>query len=177
MFAPANARQFPRLKGKAAEVRCFGPALAAAFAEFCAPDDPQHRQIKLALNLMENVESILDFHKDEFRLPPAAAQDLKMSLFAWVQVNATLGHYYHNRNTLLFHFTVKFHYMCHIGLVAQYINPRWGWCYSGEDFMLRIKLLVQGSQRAVKPAKLVSKVMGKYVIGAGLRMQDTMWRM
>ena len=76
-----------------------------------------------------------------------------------------LGHFYHSRGVFLFHFTVKTHYLMHFGLSCTELSPRVGWCYSGEDMMGRVKVLVQASCRSAAPQKLMPKLLQKYSVG------------
>lgn len=69
---------------------------------------------------------------------------------------------------LLFHLTIKYHYLLHIGKIAKYMNPRLGWCYQGESLMHRVRILVQGSCHGVAPEKLGDKVIKKYCQGLAM---------
>ena len=102
----------------------------------------------------------------------AAHTQFRKSIFAFVQLNTDLGNFFHNSGIQLFNHTVEFHYMLHIAEISAYINPRMGWCYSGEDYMKKMKTLVQGSHRGTNPALVVSKVMRSYAVALGLSLRD-----
>eukprot|EP00969_Alexandrium_andersonii_P362752 15460385-Alexandrium_andersonii.AAC.1 len=93
------------------------------------------------------MEQLLDEHRDEFVLPPAKAREFVQAAFALDALVTGLGNFYHTRGIHLFNFTIKFHYMLHISLETAVINPRMGWCYSGEEMMFRAKKIVQASYR------------------------------
>ena len=62
-------------------------------------------------------------------------------------------------------FHCETHYLMHFGLSCTELSPRVGWCYSGEDMMGRVKVLVQASCRGTAPQKLMPKMLQKYSIG------------
>lgn len=166
----ADDGHFPVLKGKAGEIKHLPPALLECFVRYMNRDSKQHRQIKLMLELIVKIESILNEHASVFIFPDHVVSDFQKSCFAFVQLNTDLANHYHSEGKLLFHHTIKFHYVLHIALTASYQNPRMGWCYSGEDMMHKMKVLVQGSNRGTSPEVLVSKALRKYALGIGLSM-------
>ena len=170
MFTADDAH-FPCLKAKAAEVRHLGPALLRVWTGVMDASNTQHKQIKLCLEVVVKMESMLDTYSDDYRFPPDAAAEWERCTVAFVQLNTALGQYYHPRLPMkVFHFTIKYHYMLHIGLIGRYMNPRLGWCYAGEDFMKRCKSIVQACQDG-SPAHLVAaKATAKYVRGLGLTL-------
>lgn len=164
--------QFPRLKGQASEIRHFVPVLKDVFRAHMDHASRQHKQVHLMLEHCHNIESILDRFSDCFGLTADAAESFNGSCWAIFQLTTSLAHFYHGRNIMLFNLTIKFHYMLHLGLICRYINPRRTWCYVGEDFMKRMKHLIQASHYGASPVLVVSKVMRKYVLGLGLNMTD-----
>lgn len=174
MFAN-DEKGFPHLKGKAAELRHFAPALKETFEEHMVTSNLQHKQVVRMLDIAIRMESLLDEHADAYILPAEARGEFRLCCFSFVQLNTQLGAFYHRRGVLLFSHTIKMHYMCHIGLVADYINPRLGWCYAGEDFMKRIKKLVQSSAAGTGAHLVTTKAMKKYIHGVGLALHDEPW--
>ena len=155
MYANAG-KQFPVLKGKAAEIRHFPQALLHAFQKVCG--DGSNSEEKLMIAMLEaaiKVEKILDDHAGDFRLPPDAQKVFEHSIMLFHQANTSLGtNFFHPRGVGLFNHVVKYHYAMHIALISRYINPRVGWCYAGEDFMHTVKILSQSSQRGTPPHHL-----------------------
>ena len=64
--------------------------------------------------------------------------------------------------------TTKFHYLLHIGLISQYMNPRCAWCYSGESLTHEVRILVQSSCRGVSAPGANDKCINKYALGLGM---------
>lgn len=175
MFAPEE-KGFPYLKGKAGELRHFAPALLCACERFLRPQDATHKKILLMLRLVVDIESLMDDHADEYVFPEDAAKRFEKSVFAFAQLNTDLANHFHPRGVHLFNHTIKFHYLLHIARAAHYMNPRLSWCYSGEDYMKRIKTLVQGSCRGTAAHIVVTKAVHKYVRGLGLALHADMWQ-
>lgn len=176
MYFSRDRGPFPSLKAKAAEVRhLLGPMLYA-FNKLCNEAIQQHQEIRLLLEAALQMEAVMDGCADRYSLPPPAARQFREAAFAFMQLNTSLAHHYHPRGIALFHCTIKFHYLLHLGLISSYMSPKVGWCFGGEDFMQRIKSVVQASQRASGPHLVVAKTIRKYVQGMGLGMMDTVLR-
>lgn len=169
-------RKFPALKGKAAEIRGFAGVLKSVFEDLMDEGNKQHRQVRLALVQAVTMERILDENPDSYCLPAPAASLYHKSAFALVQLETALSNFYHPQGDMLFHFTIKSHYLCHLGIAAKHMNPRLAWCYSGEDLMMKIKSVVQASYSGTPAHALAPKVMQKYAFGLGLGMLDSPWR-
>jgi hypothetical protein len=168
--------EFPRLKGKAGEIRHFGKALLYAFENLMDHESQLHRQIRLGLQYSTEIEMIVDEHPDDFRLPPDAANRLNTKIANLLTIQTALGRRFMDEGDLMFHTTIKSHYLLHIGMNSSQLNPRMSWCYSGEDLMQKVKHLIQGCQRGTPPQKIVSKVMEKYVFGLAYSIFGNVWR-
>ena len=76
-----------------------------------------------------------------------------------------LGRYFHNRpssEARLFNFTVKNHIMEHIALDSSTLNPALIWGYPSEDFLMKVRALVQSSCHGSSPLRTQANVMLKY---------------
>ena len=175
MYA-GKAGQFPCLKGKAAQMRHLALPLMETCQEFLDDSTLQHRQVKKLISMAVRIETILDNNADEYVLPPMDADEYKKASYAFVQLNTALGQHFHPAHTLLFHFTIKFHDALHLAHCAQWMNPRVAWCYAGDDFMMKVKGVVQGSHRGTAPQMVSHTAMLKYCQGLGLRFHAAEWR-
>ena len=165
MFAE-SASGFPILRGKAAEVRNIGKPLLKVFVQHMNPKLRSHKNIKLAMQLSTRFEDILDEHEDEWVLPPAGQDELLKCAVGFCQACTAIGHEFHDRqHKSLFNFTIKFHYLIHIALMAKFCNPRKLWCYAGEDLMQRGRQIIQYSVRGTPYWLVCTKVMKKYIVG------------
>ena len=125
----------------------------------------QHRDVRLAQRASAGLEDIIDQNARAYRLQGQPAFKFAHPCFLYVGAVSNLGMHYHARGMWLFHFTIKFHYLLHIGLDCTEINPRVGWCYGGEDMMRIVKIVVQSCARGTAPQALVGKVGKKYMVG------------
>ena len=71
-------------------------------------------------------------------------------------------------------FQHKAHSCMHMALMAEFINPRAVWCFSGETFMGVMRLLGEASNKSCANQGVPSTnlVMRRYVIGMHLLMTD-----
>ena len=74
-----------------------------------------------------------------------AASVFRKSANGFVALSTAISNHFHRQGTLLFNWTIKWHYLMHLADIAEYMNPRLAWNYQGEDLMHRVKVLVQAS--------------------------------
>ena len=122
-----------------------------------------------------SMEEIMDTYVGEYALPDAAAAKYKEAAERFVKLNTMLAHQFHNKRhrgkpMLIFHMTIKYHYLLHLGLVSQYMNPRCAWCYAGESLMQKVRILVQASCRGVRGPGIGDKSMKKYALALGMAL-------
>jgi len=137
MFGP-NASGYPVLKGRAAVIKSFTPALMRVWAAKMNPLDEVHQRIHLVLETGMEMDAVLDRHVDEFRLPPAVAERFFKLCLSHAQTISSLANLH---GLKLFNVTMKVHYMIHIGHRSGHLNPRLAWCFLNEDFMKHNKTL------------------------------------
>ena len=73
---------------------------------------------------------------------------------------------------MLFHTTVKSHWLAHAALLVAHQIPRSAWTYPGEDFLQRLRKLVMASSAGTGPHQVVGKVMHKYCYAVGLYLSE-----
>ena len=171
----ADANGFPRLKGKAAEVKHLAAPLLAAIDVFLCRNE-MHQKIRLLLELALTMEDVLESNKDKYALPSSEAEAFRRAAYGFAQVTTSLGQHFHENGDLLFHYTIKYHYLCHLGDMASYINPRLAWCYGGEDFMQISRTLVQSAAAGTSRHLVAHKVVVKYASGFGMDLVSEPWK-
>ena len=172
----SGGTDFPGLKTKAAETKDLCTPLLHCWNKWMDVGNTQHKQVKTMLQLVVKLETILHENKGEYKLPAQAAMDWKNTCAGLALVNTALGNYYHPRRIMLFHYTIKWHYLLHLALLGQHMNPRLGSCYSGETMMKAVKGVVQSSHLGSPPPLVVTKVMRKYSHGLGLLCHPDVWK-
>ena len=167
---------FPCLKSRAAETKHLAGALLYAFGKLRDPANEQHQWVYRLMQLIVRLEVIIEDNKMNYVLQPDVAEEWKKCCQGVVQMEARLGQHYHPKKITLFHFTIKFHYLCHLALLGKGLNPRLAWCYSGEKMMQVTKQIVQASHLGSPPWLVSSKSILKYARGLSLHCVDNVWK-
>ena len=147
---------YPKLKGKAAEVRDLGPPLLALWREGMLAHDVKHIAILSALEASCRMDAILRHNKACYCLPEGAAQEFMEQACVYVQ-NQIIVH--NHGGDRLFNLTFKHHQVLHCAHNAKYINPRLTWCFMGEDFMKLTKKVAGPSTKGTKHKDVHKKVL------------------
>ena len=135
-------------------------------------DDPQHQQIQLALKLSARMEELILHNKDAMRFPDSVADEMVSAAKGYAQLNTALAYHYNSEGRRLFDVTIKMHFLIHAAQNSRYLNPRLGWCYSGEDFMNKARQLARSCMKGTPLWKYGSKFASKYILGMTLRMRE-----
>ena len=166
-------KSFPKLRGTAAEIRYFGPALRAAWQEWMNPNLNLHLQIKLMLDKNVRMEEILTECKGLYRLPAAKAREFQTTAFQMGQLqNAIAIHFADEYFHPLFDVTSKVHMVMHSAMWSKHVSPRLVWCFMGEDQMARDQRLAQSCVKGNTGASAVVKMLSHYKLGLHLKMRQ-----
>ena len=149
MFSNATnwRNKFPKLKGKAAEVKQLVPALLHAWGQIKDPLNDLHTAITLGLRASLKLDRILDEYSTEFMFPPDVALEFEAVAFVYLNHFSLLAERFNIDGDQLFDVTVKCHMLAHTAMRASELNPRRTWRYNGERFMLLMRRIVQASVR------------------------------
>jgi hypothetical protein len=166
----------PCLKGRAIEVRDIGPPLLIVFQSFmldgCCDVPPiQQQQISIALQKSIAMDTILHDNRHVIKFTNEVYQAFETAGFTYLIVFNALGTYYaetHVPAKKIFDVTIKAHYVGHCIIEAEFLNPRIGWCYAGEDFMFRVRRLLSSCTHNSTPSQSVRLFIKKYVIAMHL---------
>ncbi len=111
---------FPKLKGRAAEVRSLMPALAAVWQHYMHPREMVHHAVLRGLQSSALMDEIVDSYPDADTLPSAdAARCVDASwLYARCQ-NAAAQCYNVQEQMMILDCTIKTHYVRHGALRTQ----------------------------------------------------------
>ena len=99
------------------------------------------------------------------RLSAQVARSFQKLVNNFNTIVVQLGTHFHGRESQqsrLFNFTIKNHVMEHIAVDASKINPCLVWGYPSEDFLMRVRRLVQSSAHGPSPMRIQMNVMKKY---------------
>ena len=155
--------KLPYLKARGCEVKALSRALIIVFGKYMDAGNVQHQDIMSLLETSVGIDDILANNKGVYKFPAADAVEFRKLCWKYDQLVTKLIKYYHPLEINLFHFTIKFHYLLHIGICAGWINPELASCDSGEDLMKVVKRLIAASAAGTGPAKAANKALKKYV--------------
>ena len=162
--------KFPKLKGRAVEVKNLGPPLLKAWIDYMDHGSTVHRQVRLLLQCNVRMEEILSDNKDRNKLPVAEHTKLMKECESFLVLSTAVAHHYNGIGIKAFNIVPKHHLLWHACQQSRFLNTRMTWCFSGEDFMQHVRRLGQSVIRGT-PANMLSKKMArKWVRGYTMRL-------
>ena len=164
MFIRARGR-FPKLRGKAAEVKHLGPALLALWEEYMKPHLAVHRQIRLMLRANCRLEALLAEHKNEWALPTSAAIEFEETCSTMLLLQTQLAEHFLEDAEALFDITSKTHMLQEIAWLSKCLNPRLVWAFCGEDMMQKMQQIAQACTRGNTQGQTTIKMARHYRLG------------
>lgn len=173
-------KQYPRLKGKAAELRHLGDPLLQVWRKHMNPLAPNHTDVEKALVRSVRAEEILDECSQNIgALPAEAAKELCQTTAEFLMLFSYLNRQYVSSDppVLLFSITPKAHMLMHLALSCGHMNPVTTWCYMGEDFQHVMRVLTASSCRGNKPHQAAVKMTAKYANGMDVKLRgNKVWK-
>ena len=129
--------KLPLLKGKANKIEAFGSVLVIVFQKLMNNADAKHLLVLKGLELSVRIDKIMREYANEYCYPPDIAKEFEAACFEYCRITVALLNAYHKADppVALFNYTIKAHYLMHLGMCARYTNPTFGSCYDGETLM------------------------------------------
>jgi hypothetical protein len=153
---------YPRLRGRAAEVKWLVPVLNALWAKYRRPGNELDKLVAELLQTQQLVQNLLDESSAEFQMDEESARELPKATDRLLATYSRAAHAANAMGELLFSVVPKHHMLYHFSRKAWYLHPRRGACYADEDYMSTIKQLVKGSVNALPLQKKPSAILNKY---------------
>jgi len=149
----------PDLKGHAAEIRHFVPALALVLRR------RRITSVEMA-HMSAAVENLARFYveldSEGMFMRPAAAergfQRMKKCLQHYVWLHTL------HEDTLRFPLRPKLHWCYHIAQNCRFQNPRFQWTYKNEDWVGRVACIGSSCAHGTRATKVAGSMMSKYSI-------------
>ena len=160
---------YPKLRGKAAEIKHLCYALHHVWKKFMNPNLEIHKKIELYLRLNAETEDILSEHRQELALPLEAATRFENSFTAMMLLLSSIAE--HFLTDRLFNLTQKAHFLQHCSILAKFISPRLTWCFQGEDMQKRMSGLAKACVTGQRPGQTIGKMMARYALALHLEFQ------
>ena len=152
----------PKLRGKAAQVKDFGKPLLHVWQHFSNQHTPHRDKITVLLKATVQQEDLLHQYKYTYALPTGAAYTFKQLVFSMLQLQADLAHSYAIAGVKLFTMTQKSHFLAHLALTCDKVNPSVVWCYKGEDYMHVMRVLTENCVKGNSALQVSHKIAEHY---------------
>ena len=155
---------YPKLKGKAAEIKTFLKPLYQIWVSYRDPAQMVHLQIELALQSSLSLDEIADAHSVAHVLRGPQLEQFRNSLRRLLLCFSAAVTHYESEGLKVFNLTVKSHFLAHLGSQVTWLHPRHSWCYSGEDFVRHMKWLTKTCTPGLGPKAVPLKVLARYTL-------------
>ncbi|CAE8586409.1 unnamed protein product, partial [Polarella glacialis] len=159
---------YPKLRGKANEIRHFGAALLGLWGAHMNGALELHRKVHLMLKLNVRMETLLTEYRDESALPPAAAREFTDACRNMMLLYTQLAEHFVQEGEKLFDIASKSHMVMHSAILSKYLSPRRVWCFAGEDMMGKTQILAKSCVRGISGAAATVKLAKHYRLGLRL---------
>ena len=160
--------KFPKLKGRAIEVKNLVPAMAHIWKARMEENNVAHAAIYEALLASFKMDQILDAYPDTDVLPGSSSQEFVDASWKYARLQNATADYYAQQGLMLFDVTIKTHWTCHCAQHAPFLNPRKSWNFAGEDFMHKCKTLMQSCVKGNSIHQSECKFAEKYIFALHL---------
>lgn len=156
----APHQHYPELqKMKAAEVRALVPAVTL-LADVYALDSDHWSHMKKMMQSLNAMYQVI--YQAGMFLTPLQFKLLDKSSTRFLLEYSHLSKEAARNGQLRFSVTPKFHYMCHIIQQSEFLNPRFTWCYGGEDLVGAASALAHSCTDGTSGWHVQAKTLEKY---------------
>ena len=124
--------------------------------------------------LKQNVhlEQMITYHKDDFCLPPGAAQEFQETTTAMLLLLTQVAEHFIAEGVKLFDITSKAHMLQELAVLSRSINPKVTWCFMGEDQMQRMQQVAKACVRGNRVDQQAAKIARHYRLGLHLHFRE-----
>ena len=153
-------------KLKAAEVRGLVPAIAAIAQTMCNGSEESIRQGAIMKHLATASEVM---HKADYTMTSSEYKIFQLSATKFLLEYNWLAAHAMENDEPRFSVVPKHHYFAHLVQQARFLNPRFTWCYSSEDFVGRMSALAHSCLVGTPIYQVASCMLDKYRVAMHLR--------
>ena len=149
-----KAKGYPKLRGKAADIKGLDLALCKCFQHYMDPNNHQHIQASALLELNVEIGQLLDSYSPKFgfmAVPQEQHEILVLKSLQMTQLHVQLCEHYQETDISLFNITAKTHFCIHVYLLSKYIHPSVTWCFKGENMMRTSSQILKSCLDGNKP--------------------------
>lgn len=123
---------FPKLKGRAADIKGLDSTISKCWQSFMDHSNPQHVQIAAFLELNVQIANILHTYSPTFgylAIPEEPHAQFRTAAMTMAQLHVQLQDHYKTVGQQLFNITSKTHFVLHAVMLSRYIHPSLNWCF------------------------------------------------
>jgi hypothetical protein len=158
---PAKAKkEYPRLKGRGAEIKGLVDPLIAVFAKFKKRSEHDAR-VQETMEALSHMQAILDEFKYDAFLSAPGAKKFQEETDKFLNGYTLLGLDCDRKQQLGFTAAPKLHWLWHMAFRSKFLNPRRVACFIDEDFVNHMKHIAarccSGTQLHNVPTSLMKK--------------------
>ena len=155
--------QYPKLKGKGAEVKDLVAPLAKVWLGHTTGSNVnEYTQISAMLNYQCDAQRILHDHKDMAFLPKQRAIEFAYAIDGVLHMWSLVARAAFDQGEIVWNMTTKLHYLYHLGQKAWFLNPRRGNCMVEETYMGVCKTLAKSCLNSTTDHNMPKMFMEKY---------------
>ena len=163
---------FPKLRGKAAEIKYFGATLLRVWEKHMNVEIELHRRVRLMLRMNVMCEQLLTECKEEVCFPEPRCTQFAEAMDAMLLLQTQIAEHFVEEGLQYFDVTAKSHMLQHCALAAKHLSPRVVWRFAGEDMQKKLQTLAKSSVKGNGPAQATRKMCSRYRIALHLRFQE-----
>ena len=133
---------YPKLKGKAADIKGLCYALLSCWRTYMRPDSEQDQQVAAFLTLNLEVHDLLDAYSPKFGfmcVPAPHCDALYEKGLQMAQLHGCLSDHFASVEMQLWNLTSKTHFCMHTFYLSRYIHPSLTWAFKGENMMKAVQ--------------------------------------
>eukprot|EP00438_Fugacium_kawagutii_P010151 Skav200440 [mRNA] locus=scaffold559:16017:17858:- [translate_table: standard] len=135
---------FPKLKGRAAEIRGIDFALLGVWRQFMDNSIEQHIQVEAFLQLIVEINELMNVYSPRngmMAIPEPHYTHLFEKGCQAAQLHVLLMEHYAAAGVRVFNCTSKMHFTLHTLHLSKWVRPSLTWCYKGESNMRCVQQL------------------------------------
>ena len=153
---------FPRLKGKAAQLKHAIEVILKVWSKECDLADAMHREVRDLLVHLTDIVKMVDAHSKDVFMSVEHARSLRGSVTSFLQLYTDLGEREDEGLDLLWNIAPKFHWLEHFADRAFFLSPRRGACWLDESFVGVMKVAAKSCSFGTPLHRVPLALMAKY---------------
>lgn len=135
---------YPKLKGRASDIKGLCAALKACWMANMRGEVLQDQQIAAFLELNLEIHDLLEAYSPKYgfmSIPAPQCDELYTKGLAMAQLHVCLLEHYEQENVQIWNLTSKTHYCLHTFYLARWLHPSLTWAFKGESTMKAVQTL------------------------------------